>query len=152
MGVLQWLATCTRPDLAYAAQALARYNSNPGPSHWLAAKHTLRYLRKTCLEGLTYTFTSRGSDTFNRLFGFCDSDWAADRDTRRSVGAFLLFLGGAPVSWRSKLQGSVALSTAEAEFMAGSATSCEVLWLRRILHDLGASQRNATPLYEDNAA
>jgi hypothetical protein len=152
VGVLQWLATCTRPDLAYAAQALARYNSNPGPSHWLAAKHTLRYLRKTCLEGLTYTIASRGSDTFNRLFGFCDSDWAADRDTRRSVGAFVLFLGGAPVSWRSKLQGSVALSTAEAEFMAGSATSCEVLWLRRILHDLGASQPNATPLYEDNAA
>ena len=151
VGTLQWLAVCTRADIAHAAQALARFNANPGEEHWKQAKRCLRYLKGTIDHGITYT---RQSDPTlaNRMYGFCDADWAADPDTRRSVGAYVLMLNGGAVAWRSKLQASVSMSTAEAEFIAASSTATEVVWLRRILHDLGASQHDATPLYEDNNA
>mmetsp|Transcript_28739 Transcript_28739/g.67115 ORF Transcript_28739/g.67115 Transcript_28739/m.67115 type:complete len:206 (-) Transcript_28739:135-752(-) len=115
------------------------------------AKHLLRYLKGTPDHGPTY---GRPADkrTLNRLYGFTDSDWAADPDTRRSVGAFVLFLNGAPVAWRSKLQPSVALSTCEAEYMAASKAGTEVVWLRRLLAGLGFPQLLPTVLYEDNQA
>jgi len=150
VGSLQWLATCTRPDLAHAAQALATFSSNPGPEHMKEAKRTLRYLNGTIDLGITYTRNS--TSLANTMFGFCDSDWAACLDTRRSIGAYVLLLNGGAIAWRSKKQPSVALSTAEAEFMAASSTANTTLWLRRILKDLGAPQPGPSPLYEDNQA
>jgi hypothetical protein len=115
------------------------------------AKHVLRYLKGTADHGICYTRPSDPTQ-INRLYGFSDSDWAADPDTRRSVGAFVLFLNGAPVAWRSKLQPSVALSTCEAEYMAASKACTEVVWLRRLLSGLGYPPTSATVLYEDNRA
>jgi len=150
VGTLQYLATWTRPDIAHATHTLARHNSNPGLAHWKAATHVMRYLKKTSDKGLRYHASTATSNTHNRLFGYCDSDWGSDVDTRRSVGAFLIFLNGAAVSWKSKLQPSIAQSTCEAEFQAASKTANEVLWLRRIMSDLGFPQGIATPIYEDN--
>ena len=100
VGSLQWLATCTRPDLAHAAQALASFSSNPGPEHMKEAKRTLRYLNGTIDLGITYTRSA--TPLANTLFGFCDSDWAACLDTRRSIGAYILLLNGGAIAWRSK--------------------------------------------------
>lgn len=154
VGALTWLATATRPDLAHATAVLGAFSSNPGEAHWSEVVHCLRYLVNTFDLGITYTkdAAAPAPNMQNHLFGFCDSDWAACLDTRRSMGAYLLFLNGGAVAWRSKKQTSVALSTAEAEFMAASATAQTVLWLRRILLDLGAPQLSPTALYEDNAA
>ena len=160
VGAINWLAIASRPDLSHAAQALATFGANPGQEHWKEVKHCLRYLINTVDTGITYTRTPAsqlGSAAMtpslaNRLFGFCDSDWAACLDTRRSIGAYVLFLNGGAVSWRSKKQPSVAMSTAEAEFMAASATAQCTLWLRRVLHGLKAPQLQPTPLYEDNQA
>ena len=152
VGALQYLATWTRVDIARAAHSLAKHSANPTEEHWKAAKHTLRYLKGTSSEGITYTRLPSTHPHANRLFGYSDSDWAACVDTRKSVGAFVLFLNGGPVSWRSKQQTSVALSTCEAEFMAASKASTEALLLRRILAGLGCPQRTSTPLYEDNRA
>jgi hypothetical protein len=152
VGTLQYLATWTRPDIAHATHTLARHNSNPGPSHWKAATHVMRYLKGTSHMGLRYhaTLSNLQPALRNKLFGYCDSDWGSDVDTRRSVGAHLIFLNGAAISWKSKLQASTAQSTCEAEFMAASKIANEILWLRRIMTDLGFPQGVATPVYEDN--
>jgi len=139
-------------DIAHAAHCLAKYSSAPTEEHWKAAKHVLRYLKGTASDGITYTKLDASHPHANRLLGYCDSDWAACQDTRKSVGAFVLFLNGGPISWRSKQQTSIALSTCEAEFMAASKASTEVIWLRRILAGLGCAQQKPTPLYEDNRA
>jgi hypothetical protein len=155
VGTLQYLATWTRPDIAHATHVLSRHSSNPGEVHWTAASHVMRYLKGTSHLGLRYHATpSQDSPphTRNKLFGYCDSDWGSDIDTRRSVGAHLVFLNGAAISWRSKLQTSTALSTCEAEFYAASRLANEVLWLRRIIAALGYDQGSATPVFEDNRA
>ena len=154
VGALTWLASATRPDLAHATAVLGAFSSNPGEAHWSEVVHCLRYLVNTFDFGITYTrdAANPAPNMQNHMFGFCDSDWAACVDTRRSMGAYLIFLNGGAIAWRSKKQTSIALSTAEAEFMAASATAQTVLWLRRILCDLGAPQHCPTPLYEDNAA
>ena len=80
VGTLQWLAICTRADIAHAAQALARFNTNPGEEHWKQANRCLRYLKGTIDHGITYT---RQSDPTlaHSMYGFCDADWSADPDT-----------------------------------------------------------------------
>jgi len=153
VGCIQWLAGCTRPDLAFAAHFLGRFSSNPGEAHWKEAKHCLRYICGTAALTITYTQTNdTQSALYNHLYGFCDSDWATDPDTRKSVGAYVLFLNHGPIAWRSKMQPTVALSTTEAEFMSASHTCNEVLWLRRLLTSIHLPQHKPTPLYEDNRA
>jgi len=152
VGCIQWLAGATRPDLAFAAQYLARFSSNPGAAHWREVKHCLRYLCGTADLSLQFSSSNPNHLLTDQLYGFCDSDWGSDTDTRRSVGAYVLFLNGSPLSWRSKMQPTIALSTAEAEFMAASNTCNEVVWLRRILAAISLPQRGPTPLYEDNQA
>ena len=151
VGAINWLAVACRPDLSHAAEALAAFSSNPGQAHWKEVKHCLRYLINTADKGITYTRES-SSELANTLFGFCDSDWAACLDTRRSIGAYVLMLNGGAVSWRSKKQRSISMSTAESEFQAASAAAQTTLWLRRILDGLQARQRAPTMLLEDNQA
>jgi len=112
VGALAWLALGTRPDIAFAAASLARFGHNPGRTHWEAAKRVLRYLGGTKLWRLTL-----GGGT-SQLAVFTDADWGSHRDDRRSVGAYLVKIGDGVVSWKSKKQSCVALSSTEAEYMA----------------------------------
>ena len=89
-------------------------------------------------------------DSPNKLWGFVDSDWAGCPDSRRSTSGYVLMLNGATVSWKSKRQAVVALSTAEAEFVAASSMVQEVIYARRLLEQLGFPQQEPTPVYEDN--
>ncbi|CAO2820846.1 unnamed protein product [Amaranthus hypochondriacus] len=105
--------------------------ANPGKAHWEAVKWILRYLKGTIDTGLCF-----GGDTC-QIRGFVDSDYAGDLDRRRSTTGYMFKIHGAPVSWRSYLQATVALSTTEAEYMAMTEGVKEALWLRGLLDDLG---------------
>ena len=131
VGSLMYLSVTTRPDIAQAVGALARYMSAPTNAHWQAAKHVLRYLSGTADYGIAFGAPGSG------LKAFCDADYAGDQDTRRSTTGYLFTLNGGAISWSSRLQPTVAVSTTEAEYMAAAYAIKEALWLRILLHDLG---------------
>lgn len=131
VGSLLYLAACTRPDIAQAVGALSRYMQHPTEQHWNAAKNVLRYLSGTPEVGIVF---KQGGGS---LVGYCDASYADDLDTRRSTTGYVFLLGGGAVSWASKVQPTVALSTAEAEYMAAASAAKEALWLRKLMGDLG---------------
>ncbi|MCO5556773.1 hypothetical protein L7F22_010325 [Adiantum nelumboides] len=135
----------TRPDICEATGVLSRFSNKPHENHRHAGKRVLRYIAGTLDYGITYT---RGGDS--TLVGFCDSDWAGDIDGRRSVIGYCFSLGSGVISWISKKQPTVALSSTEAEYKATYFASCEALWLRRLLGDMGAVQEQPTMLLCDN--
>ena len=137
VGSLMYAMVCTRPDLAHAVGVVSRYMSNPGKEHWQAVKWILRYLRGTSSVGLLYG----GVDGDITLRGYCDSDYAGDRDGRKSVSGYVYTLGIGSISWRSKLQSIVALSTTEAELISIVEATKEGLYLLQLLDDLSMVQR-----------
>ncbi|KAJ9534717.1 hypothetical protein QJQ45_013086 [Haematococcus lacustris] len=129
VGSLLYLSCCTRPDITYAVGALARYMSSPTQQHWTAARAILSYLKGTADQGLVFGRTAE-------LQGYCDADYAGDKDTARSTTGYVFTMNGAAISWSSRLQPTVAMSTAEAEYMAASSAVKEGLWLRKLMQDL----------------
>ncbi|KAL2243405.1 UNVERIFIED_CONTAM: Retrovirus-related Pol polyprotein from transposon TNT 1-94 [Sesamum indicum] len=125
IGSIMYLMVCTRPDIAYAISCLSRYMSNPGTPHWEALKYLLRYLRGTIDIGITF---SRNYD-YIQLVGFVDSNYANDRDSRKSTTSYVFTLCGACISWKFQLQLIVALSTTEAEYIATTEAFEEAIWL-----------------------
>ena len=103
----------------------------PKEIHLLAAKRILRYLQGTIDFGLFY---KKGEKS--ELFGFTDSDYAGDLNDRRSTSGYVFMIGSAAISWSSKKQTLVTLSTTEAEFVAATSCACQALWLRKILEEL----------------
>ncbi|XP_062104233.1 secreted RxLR effector protein 161-like [Humulus lupulus] len=114
IGCLMYSMVSTRPNLAYPIGVLSRYMANPGESHWECLKWLLRYIKGTLNYGLHFK-KSKGQI---QLEGFVDSDYAANRDNRKSVISFIFLLNGNCICWKTQLQPVVALSTIEAEFMA----------------------------------
>jgi hypothetical protein len=139
----------TRPDLAFAYSELSKFVQCPQPHHMLVAQHVLRYLLGTYDLGIRY---HRNAFHHDQLWGWVDADWAGDLQTRRSHTGYVLMLNGGPVSWKSRRQDSVALSTSEAEYMAASLCGQEVVYIRAILRDFGVPQTQPTLIYEDNLA
>ena len=131
VGAFLYVAVCTRPDIAFAVNHLARYTREPRQAHWDAAKRVLLYLKGTSTFGLAYRRDG------NPLFEvFSDADYAGNRTDRRSITGYLVKLNGAAVSWSSKRQTTVACSTAEAEYQAMSATAREMSWIRLLRSEL----------------
>ena len=145
VGSLMYLSVCTRPDIAYAVSTLARFSNKPNRSHWTAAKRVLRYLRGTDDYGIAFTKSDSGE-----CMGYSNADWAGDQEDRRSTSGYLFLMTGGPVSWKSRKQESVALSTAEAEYIALSSAAQETVWLRRLITELGSELEGPTTLMEDN--
>ncbi|CAA0820188.1 cysteine-rich RLK (RECEPTOR-like protein kinase) 8 [Striga hermonthica] len=137
----------TRPDITYATQQLSQFVTAPCSSHWKAAMHVLRYLRGTPSLGLFYPATS----SFN-LEAYSDADWAACKDTRRSITGYCMTLGGCLISWKSKKQQTISKSSAEAEYRALSSTVSELLWISYIAKDLLIPISLPIPLWCDNKA
>jgi hypothetical protein len=133
----------TRPDISYAVGVLSRFSNKPRENHWNAGMRILRYLKGTQGYGINYS-------TGKTLIGFCDSDWAGDVDSRRSVTGYCFTLGSGCISWISKKQPTIALSSTEAEYKAACFASCEARWLRWILGDMGMIQEQPTVLHCDN--
>lgn len=108
VGSLLYAAMATRPDIAQAVSVVSKFNTNPNTAHLTAVKRILRYLNRTLNLGLKYQRSETGT-----LAGFSDGDWAGDQDDRRSTTGNIFLLAGGAVSWLSKKQATVALSTAE---------------------------------------
>nr|CAI72292.1 putative polyprotein [Phytophthora infestans] len=151
IGCLMYITTCTRPDIAYVVTQLARFLEDPGTQHWKAAIRVLQYLKSTRHHGIVYKSGTSGFGTQAvKAEAFTDADWGSNIDDRRSVSGVMVMIGNAPVVFKSKYQRTVALSSAEAEYMALSLCTQEVLWTRAMLKDMGHEQVGATQVWEDN--
>lgn len=144
VGSLMYLVQGTRPDLAFSVNNVCRFNTCYTREHWVAVKRIMRYLHGTA--NLRLAFTKNES---HKILGYSDADWGADVIDRRSVTGYVFIRSGAAISWASKKQPTVALSTAEAEYMALSACTQEAFWLKQ-LEDEIFEQNNAMNLMCDN--
>ena len=148
VGSLLCASISTRPDTSHAVSRLSRHLTNPGLPHWKAAKRVLRYLKGTADLGITYSRQPKPS-----LHGFSDSACADCLDTRRSTCGFVFKCAGGPVSWLSRRQPVVSVSTAEAEYYAAFYAAQEALWLHRLLSEFNTSPLPLpTFIGEDNQA
>lgn len=143
IGALMYAATATRPDIMHAVSALSQFNSCYSTKHWVAAKRVLRYLRGTD-HRLTFS-----ADQLP-LQGFADADWGNCVIDRRSYTGFTFILSGAAVTWESRKQRTVALSSTEAEYMAISDATKEAMYLKTFLEELGHKKLAEITLFNDN--
>ena len=152
IGALLYLSLSTRPDITQAVVRLSRHLKDPSLLHWTAAKRVLRYAKGTASMGLTFGGSASSSQQVCLGPVYCDADWAQDPADRRSTTGYITKINGGTVSWASKKQTTIALSSAEAEYMAAGAAVQEILWLRTLLSELGWRQEAATVLLCDNQA
>ncbi|XP_031638169.1 secreted RxLR effector protein 161-like [Contarinia nasturtii] len=129
VGSLLYLAQYTRPDIAFAVNDVSRFNSNFGQAHWTAVKRIMRYLKGTIGYKLRYTKNN------DEIHGFVDSDWASDIDKRRSCTGYVFRFSGGAITWNSKRQSTIALSTTEAEYMAATVAAQEAIWLKQFYQE-----------------
>lgn len=139
VGSLLFAAQVSRPDIQFAVNMVSRFSNNPGQPHWNAVKRIMRYLRGTKDKKLTYR-----RDSSTELHGFCDADWATDVEDRRSVTGYVFMMNDGAITWNSKKQPTVALSTTEAEYMAMSSATQEATWLRNLNIELFSHEESKT--------
>jgi transposase InsO family protein len=158
-GTVMYAAISTRPDIAHAVHYLASHMQAPTLRHMQAAERVLRYLAGTKEVGLVFGSRNGGTvgDSRGRraqvqvdVCAFADADWANDKGDRRSISGWAAKLNDDIVSWSSKKQRVVALSTCEAELYAESAAIQEVLWLRGLMEELGLHTQTGSTVYGDN--
>lgn len=131
VGCLLYVAQVSRPDICFALSVVSRFNHNPAKIHWQAVKRIMRYLKGTLNAKLVYR-----RDGNSELTGYCDADHAGDMDDGKSTTGYVFMLSDSAISWNSRKQPTVALSTTEAEYMALSAASQEAIWLRNLHMEL----------------
>jgi Reverse transcriptase (RNA-dependent DNA polymerase) len=131
LGSVMWGQLATRPDLSFAVSLLARFQANPGINHWNVLLHVIGYIKNTMDYGLTY---SRDFDLSPAAY--VDADFGGCKDTRRSTSGYVVLMAGGPVSWSSKRQTTVALSTVEAEYVAMSRCAQQVVWMHSWLSEV----------------
>ena len=147
IGSLIYATTCTRPDLTWAVSRLSQNLASPRDIDWIMLKHVLRYVKGTAEYKLCYS--KRDGDL--ELVGFSDSDWASSIDDRRSTSGYCFYMNTecSPISWKSKKQPTVALSSCEAEYMALGLCTQEALYLQRYISDLNVSSESLV-IYSDS--
>lgn len=130
IGSLMYLAVLTRPDISYSVSYLSQFNSCYNHTHWNYAKRILKYLL------YTKTYCLRFCKDDSKLQGFVDSDWASDALDRKSYTGFCFTMSGSAISWQSRKQKTVSLSSTEAEYTALSEAAREAVYLRNLLHEI----------------
>ncbi|XP_056844130.1 retrovirus-related Pol polyprotein from transposon RE1 isoform X2 [Raphanus sativus] len=135
----------TRPDLAYSVHILSQFMQTPQEDHWLAALKVVRYLKGTVGQGILFSATSSLS-----LTGWCDADWGGCLTTRRSLSGWIIQLGTSPITWKTKKQDGVSLSSTEAEFRSLRSITKEIIWLKELLRELGINHEDAVTVCCDN--
>lgn len=153
VGSLMYIAQGTRPNIAYAVGALSQHLARPSMTAWNLGLHVLRYLKGTQYLGLIYHGKSNvveGNQSWSFPECHTDSDWAGDPNTRRSTTGYLFKLNGAAISWKSRLQPTVSLSSTEAEYKATTEAGQEVVWLRGLLSHIAIDQKSPTVLCSDS--
>eukprot|EP00253_Pinus_taeda_P018080 PITA_18080 len=144
VGSLMYLTT-TRPDIMFVVSLISRFMERPKEAYWQAAKRSLRYVKGTKRFGILYN-VSEHSD----LVGYTDSVWDGSVDDRKSTSGCVFHMGSGAISWASKKQSIVALSTAEAEYVAATAAACQAVWMRMMFRSLGQEQAKSTVIFCDN--
>ena len=139
--------TTTRPDVMFVVSLISRFMDCPTELHLQSAKRILRYLKGTIDFGVFY---KKGGN--EELVAYTDSDYAGDLDDRRNTLGYVFMLSSGAVSWSSKKQHVVSLSTTATEFIAATSCSCQAIWLRRILEGLNHAQHDSTIVYCDNSS
>lgn len=143
VGALLWVAQCTRSDVAFAVNQLSQFLRDPSESHWLAAIRVLNYLASTKALRLQL-----GGDLL--CSGYSDSDWAEDKQTRHSTSGYTYRVGIGAISWKSRKQRTISLSSTEAKYKAMSVSTKEALWLKHLLTELHLRPQDSIPLHVDN--
>ncbi|GJU46168.1 retrovirus-related pol polyprotein from transposon TNT 1-94 [Tanacetum coccineum] len=138
VGSLMFTMICTRLNIAHAVGVVSRYMAEPGRGHWEAVKRILRYIKGTSDVALCY------GESGLTVKGYVDSDYAGDLDGSKSTTGYVFTLSGGTVSWVSKLQSVVAMSTTEAEYVAAAQASKEAVWLKMLLEELRYKQEKIT--------
>lgn len=143
-GSLNYLSVVSRPDISYAISKAGEHMADPGERDLIAIKRILRYLNGHKDYAIKFKMNSGA-----QLVGYCDSDWAGDKEHRKSTTGYVFILAGGPISWSSKHQTVVALSSTEAEYIALSSATQEAMFLAQILADLDYAQGSIT-IHSDN--
>ena len=123
IGSLLYLPT-NRPNISYSVGVYARYQANPKESHMLALKRIIKYVKTIAEFGVWYS-----KDTNDVLAGYSNVDWAGNADDRKSTLGCCFYVGNNLVSWMSKKQNSISLSTAEAKYIATGSCCTQLLWM-----------------------
>lgn len=152
VGCLMHVMTITRPDIAYAVGQVARFMSNPGQAHWSAVKRIMRYLKGTLNFKIIYQPKKDSVQYLHQVQAWSDSDWASDEDSRKSTSGYVFTLAGGAISWQSRRQSTIALSSTEAEYIASASAAKEAMWIRQLMTDIGYHQWKELPLYCDNTS
>jgi hypothetical protein len=157
---LLWVSNGTRPDATYSVNKLTKFTSNPGLIHGRAVLRILGFLNSTKYYCIRYTqqIYMNNMSLNGYMSGilpshtdcYVDSSHARDVETRRSITGYIFFISEGPVSWQSRMQTSVALSSMEAEYMAASAATQEAMWQAQLLEQMGMRIDLPIKLYEDN--
>ena len=146
VGSLMYAMGCTRPDISHAVGTVSRYMHKPGKEHRQAMKWILRYIQKTLDVGLIF----KKDDMVGQHIAI--QIMLVIFDKRRSTTGYVFTLAKEPVSWKSTLQSTVALSTTEAEYMAITEAVKEAIWLQGLLDDLGVGQKQVTVFCDSRSA
>ena len=147
VGSLLYLSTKTRPDISFAVSVAARHCNSPNVNNFNSLKRILRYLNGTANLGIMYS-----KDNISKCVGYSDSDWAGDVKDRKSTSGYCFAMNGGLISWKSCKQTCVALSTAEAEYVALAAATQEAIWLNRLLFEMSNDNNSPILIFEDNQA
>ena len=137
----------TRPDIAFVVQVLSQYMHSPKNSHMEATLRVVRYIKGTAGLGLFMP-----SNNMSELVAYCDSDWGACIESKKSVTGYIVKLGSALVSWKAKKQNTVSRSSAEAEFRSMATTVAEIIWLKGLFTELGVEVKQPVQLFCDSEA
>jgi len=148
IGSLRYICH-SRPEITYSVGIVSRFLSNPKQSYLVAAKRILRYLKGTLGYGLIFLHQSKEGDHL-QLLAYSDSDWSGDATDRKSTSGQVFLLSGSPISWSSKKQTVVALSTCEAEYIAACSAACQALWLTTLLKELKMFNDDTVELLVDS--
>jgi hypothetical protein len=146
IGSLLYVTT-SRPDVMQAVGQVAIFQATPKETHVMEVKRIFRYLKGTKDYGLWYP---KGNDL--SLVAYTDADWAGSVDDRRSTSGATFYLGDCLVSWLSKKQSSVSLSTTEAEYIAATTCCTQVLWMKQTLQDIQVEYDEPIPIFCDNTS
>ena len=147
LGCLMYLLIGSRPDICFALNYLSRFQDKASDQHWIHLKRILRYLKGTKDQRLVY---QRHVDA-PPIEVYTDSDFANDDDGKSTTG-YIIKVFGNTITWCSKKQSIIALSSTEAEYIAACAATCEMLWALNVLTDLKINVPRPIPIYEDNRA
>ncbi|KIL57633.1 hypothetical protein M378DRAFT_16140, partial [Amanita muscaria Koide BX008] len=146
IGSLMYAAIATRFDIATAVGMLSRHSQAPGKEHHIAVKRVFRYLRGASESDVLYDGKSPTTDPVI----YTDADWAGDSSDRKSISGYTAILSGAAISWSSKKQSTVSLSSTEAEYIAAARGTQEATWIQTFLSEIGLPLKKPITLYVDN--